>query len=45
MTERQMFVPRDQIATAFRTAATIDADRFRREIDDAVEQDPLSRDW
>lgn len=42
---RRTFVPRDQVVAAFRTAATFDADRFRRDLDDAVDQDPSSRDW
>ncbi len=42
---RRTFVARDQVAAAFRTAATFDADRFRRDLDDAVDQDASSREW
>ncbi|MGH8829165.1 MAG: type II toxin-antitoxin system Phd/YefM family antitoxin [Jiangellaceae bacterium] len=42
---RRTFVPRDEVVAAFRTAATLDADRFRRDLDDVVDQDLLSRDW
>lgn len=42
---RRTFVPRDQVVAAFRTAATFDAEEFRRDLDDAIDQDPLSRDW
>ncbi|SED81580.1 type II toxin-antitoxin system Phd/YefM family antitoxin [Jiangella alba] len=42
---RRTFVPRDHVVAAFRTAATLDAERFRRDVDEAVDQDPLNRDW
>lgn len=42
---RRTFVPRDHVVAAIRTAATFDAEQFRRDIDEAVDQDPLSREW
>lgn len=42
---RRTFVPRDEVMAAFATAPRIDADRFRRDIDDSARQDPFDRDW
>ncbi|MBL7255423.1 type II toxin-antitoxin system Phd/YefM family antitoxin [Paractinoplanes lichenicola] len=42
---RRTYVPRDQVMAAFATAATVDADRLRADLDAAVEQDPFDRDW
>lgn len=42
---RRTFVPRAEVMAAFATAPVLDPDRFRKDVDAAVEQDPFSRDW
>lgn len=42
---RRTFVPRDEALAAFRTAPTLDAERFRHDIDEIADQDPVSRAW
>lgn len=42
---RRTFVPRAEVMAAFATAPVLDRDRFRKDVDAAVEQDPFSRDW
>ena len=42
---RRTYVPREQVMAAFATAAVVDPDRLRVDLDDAVEQDPFDRDW
>ena len=42
---RRTYVPREQVMAAFATAPVIDADRFRADLDAAVEQDPFHREW
>ena len=40
---RRRFVTRDAALTAFATAAAIDADRFRQDIDEQLDQNPAPR--
>jgi prevent-host-death family protein len=42
---RRTSVPRAEVLAAFASAPILDADRFRRDIDAAVEQDPFDREW
>jgi prevent-host-death family protein len=42
---RRTFVPREEVLAAFATAPVLDADRFRKDRDDTIDQDPLTRDW
>lgn len=42
---RRTFVPRAEVMAAFATAPVLDADRFREDVDSAVDQDPFSREW
>ncbi|NJP33522.1 type II toxin-antitoxin system Phd/YefM family antitoxin [Micromonospora thermarum] len=42
---RRTFVPRAEVMATFATAPVLDADRFREDIDSAVDQDPFSREW
>jgi prevent-host-death family protein len=42
---RRTFVPRDEVAAAFATAPTLDAEAFRADLDALDDQDPFSRDW
>lgn len=42
---RRTYVPREQVMAAFATAAVVDLDRLRADLDAAVEQDPFDRDW
>jgi prevent-host-death family protein len=42
---RRTFVPREEVLAAFATAPTLDADRFRDDMDDIIDQDLFSRDW
>lgn len=42
---RRTFVPREQVMATFVTAAVVDPDRLRADLDAAVEQDPFGRDW
>lgn len=42
---RRTYVPREQVMAAFATAAVVDPDRLRADLDAAVEQDPFDRDW
>lgn len=41
--QRRRFVPTEQLVGAFRDAARIDLERFRRDIDRFVDQDPTPR--
>jgi len=42
---RRTFVPREQVMAAFATAAVVDPDRLRADLDAAVDQDPFDREW
>jgi hypothetical protein len=42
---RRTYVPREQVMATFATAAVVDPDRLRADLDDAVEQDPFDRDY
>lgn len=42
---RRTYVPREQVMAAFATAAVVDPDRLRADLDSAVEQDLFDRDW
>ncbi|MDG4767980.1 type II toxin-antitoxin system prevent-host-death family antitoxin [Solwaraspora sp. WMMD406] len=42
---RRTFAPRAEAMAAFATAPVLDAERFRADLDDAVDQDPFDRDW
>jgi prevent-host-death family protein len=40
---RRTFVPRAEVVAAFATSPVLDPDRFRSDIDAAVDQDPFDR--
>lgn len=40
---RRCFVPAEEAVAAFRSAPTIDSARFRRDLDELVDQDPTPR--
>jgi prevent-host-death family protein len=42
---RRTFVPREEVAAAFATSPTLDPERFRADLDSAVDQDPSDREW
>ncbi|MER5455707.1 type II toxin-antitoxin system prevent-host-death family antitoxin [Micromonospora sp. NPDC002389] len=42
---RRTFVPRAEVMAAFATAPPLDAERFRCDLDSAVDQDPFDREW
>jgi prevent-host-death family protein len=42
---RRTFVPREEAMAAFASAPTLDAQRFRDDIDVVIDQDPFSREW
>ena len=42
---RRTYVHREQVMAAFATAAVVDPDRLRADLDAAVDQDPFDRDW
>ncbi len=42
---RRTHVPREQVMAAFATAAIVDPDRFRADLDAAVDQGPFDREW
>ncbi len=42
---RRTFVPREEVLAAFATSPTVDAGKFRDDLDAVVEQDPFTRDW
>ena len=42
---RRTFVPRAEAIATFAGAPTIDPDRLRANLDEAVDQDPFSREW
>jgi prevent-host-death family protein len=42
---RRTFVPRDEVVAAFQSAPALDPERFRRDIDEAFDQDSPYRDW
>ncbi len=39
---RRTFVPRHEVFAAFATAPVVDPERFRTDLDEAVDQDPFS---
>jgi prevent-host-death family protein len=41
---RRTYVPREQVMATFATAAAVDPDRLRADLDAVVEQDPFDRD-
>jgi antitoxin (DNA-binding transcriptional repressor) of toxin-antitoxin stability system len=42
---RRTYVPREQVMATFPTAAVVDPDRLRADLDAAVEHEPFDRDW
>ncbi|WP_229715482.1 hypothetical protein [Mangrovihabitans endophyticus] len=42
---RRIFVPREEVVASFASAPTVDADRLRADLDDAADQDLMSRGW
>lgn len=42
---RRTFVAREQVMATFATAAVVDPDRLRADLDDAIDQDPFDREW
>jgi prevent-host-death family protein len=42
---RRIFVPRAEVLAAFATAPVLDEQRFQGDLDAAVDQDPVDRDW
>ena len=42
---RRTFVPRAEVMAAFATAPALDETRFRRDLDAAIGQDLLDREW
>jgi len=42
---RRTFVPREQVVATFASAAVVDPDRLRADLDTGIEQDPFDRDW
>ncbi len=42
---RRIFVPRGEVMAAFATAPVLDEQRFRDDLDAAVDQDLSDRDW
>ncbi|MDG4833734.1 type II toxin-antitoxin system prevent-host-death family antitoxin [Solwaraspora sp. WMMD1047] len=40
---RRTFVPREEVLAAFATAPALDPERFRRDLDEALDQDPFDR--
>ncbi|MEU3453612.1 type II toxin-antitoxin system prevent-host-death family antitoxin [Micromonospora sp. NPDC006766] len=42
---RRTFVPRAEVMAAFATAPMLDEGRFRRDLDAAIGQDLLDREW
>jgi prevent-host-death family protein len=41
---RRTYVPREEVMAIFATAPVVDAERFRADLDAAVDQDPFSRE-
>jgi prevent-host-death family protein len=42
---RRTFVPRAEVLATFASAPVLDPDRFRRDLDATIEQDPFNREW
>jgi prevent-host-death family protein len=42
---RRVFVPRAEVMAAFATAPRLDAEKFRRDLDEAADSDPFGRPW
>jgi prevent-host-death family protein len=42
---RRTFVPRAEVIAAFATAPALDRQRFRDDLDAAIDQDPFGREW
>jgi len=42
---RRTFVSREDVLAIFASAPQVDPDRLRGDLDDAIDQDPFSRDW
>ena len=42
---RRTFVPREEVVATFATSPVLDPERFRTDIDSAVDQDPFDREW
>jgi prevent-host-death family protein len=42
---RRVFVPRAEVVAAFATAPRLDAEKFRRDLDEAADSDPFGRPW
>jgi prevent-host-death family protein len=42
---RRTFVPRAEVMAAFATAAQVDPERLRGDLDALVDQDPFNREW
>jgi prevent-host-death family protein len=42
---RRTFVPTDEVLAIFATAPTLDGDRLRADLDDAIDSDSFGREW
>lgn len=42
---RRTFVPRAEVLATFASAPVLDPDRFRRDLDAAIDQDLIDREW
>jgi len=42
---RRTFVAKSEVLTAFATAPPLDPQRFRDDLDSAIDQDPFDRSW
>jgi prevent-host-death family protein len=42
---RRTFVPRGEVLAAFATSPVLDAERFHRDSDTGIDQDPFGREW
>ena len=42
---RRTFVPREEVMAAFASAPSLNAERFRADIDRIADQDPFGREW
>ncbi|HET6533839.1 MAG TPA: type II toxin-antitoxin system prevent-host-death family antitoxin [Actinoplanes sp.] len=42
---RRTFVPRSEVLATFATAPTLDPERFRRDSDAGMDQEPFGREW
>jgi prevent-host-death family protein len=42
---RRTFVPREEVLAAFATAARVDPERLRADLDEVADPDPFRREW